>query len=189
MFVAILMLLFILHFFTGNAAVQHKNNAKNEPEDKEQLIKSDDEPQEYQKSADSEEEIKLPGAKIISPFASYGTKIVGLTVSRSSESLDSSDDEQLVGRYLPMKKSSKKTAAMKALKNRDEQEAKSEKDDTNKEKYGKVELVIKATKKKVLKKGKNDTRHIICLTDSSPEDTEKKKVNKKTKWKSTWKGL
>ena len=182
MFVAI-MLHFILHFFTGNTAVQFpKNDAKNEPEDKEQLIKSDDDPQVYQKSADSEEEMKLSGANIISPFANYGTKIVDLTVSRLSESLDSSDDEQLVGRYLPMKKSSKKTAAMKALKNRDEQEAKSEKD-------GKVELVIKATKKKVLKKGKNDTRHIICLTDSSPEDTEKKKVNKKTKRKSTSKGL
>ena len=104
MFVAI-MLHFILHFFTSNTAVQFtKNDAKNELEDKEQLIKADDEPQEYQKSADSEEEMKLSGANIISPFANYETKIVGLSVSRSSESLDSSDDEQLVGRYLPMKK-------------------------------------------------------------------------------------
>ena len=127
MFVAILMLLFILHFFTGNAAVQHKNNAKNEPEDKEQLIKSDDEPQEYQKCADSEKEMNLSGAKIISPFANSGTKIVvDLTVSRSSESLESTDDEQLVGKYLPKNKSSKKPTAMKALKNRDEQDAKSD---------------------------------------------------------------
>ena len=130
--------------------------------------------------------MKLSGAMIISPFANNGiTKIADLTVSRSSVSLDSSDNEKLVGKYI-----SQKIITRKALNKRDELEAKYEKDDTNEEEDDKVKLVIKATKKKVLKKGKNDTRHIICLTDSSPEDTEKKKVNKKTKNKSeTRKGL